>query len=78
MAWWAIDRARKRLSKVKGANASFNDKVAEREESSSETISRLHGLQGEPHGQELPGVPLEHEMDGVPRAELEGSERWAQ
>lgn len=68
LAAWAmiINRARKR----KG-NTSPDEEVAE----SEQQLFKLHKSTSDL--QELPGVPLEHELDGSPRAELEGTERYA-
>lgn len=74
-AWWAMSRIRARKRK---GNTSSEEEVAGREELFSKLQKSMSDLQ-ESHKsvsdlQELPGVPLEHELDGVPRAELEGTE----
>ena len=76
-----MNRVRKRKRKAKGSNTSLDEKLAGKGGLSSEkykSISHLHELQGVPLEQELSAVSLPHELDGIPRAELEGNQRWVQ
>lgn len=75
-AWWAIVMNRARTRK---GNTSSKEEMAGSEELSSKLPKSMSDLQESRKSvldlQELPGVPLEHELDGVPRAELDGTER---